>query len=449
MFYFGTGLGQYVPLLAYIACWVLCLLALSGRPLLSFYFTLPLLPYRALRDRFGDYPLGGNVLTILVIVTIVAALIHGKRLPRTKLYLVWLVFAIYLYFSMWLGTALGNAPAPLWLADDNFVTWKDYLLIPLVFVAAGLVIEDRKSLRTTLIIVALSVLLIDKSALANSMSRSWTHFDEEKRDGGPLAYAGSNGLAAFLAQFSFFFWGLLLFVKTKKYRLFGYALVAITLFATMYTFSRAAYLATVAGVVLLGLLKDRKLLPVAAVFLFTWQFLVPAAVSERVNMTQNSSGQLEASAQERVNLWTEAKETIVHYPIFGTGYATYQYGFHYGYLRDTHNWYVKVMIETGIIGAVIAMGMLALMLALPFQLFRKAEDPLYKGLGLGLFLAVFCNLVLNCFGDRWTYLEINGLLWVLVAAAARALMLSETEQEAPAVASVETMAPVNPYMAYR
>jgi putative inorganic carbon (hco3(-)) transporter len=448
MFYFGTGLGQYVPVLAYIACWVLCLLALSGRPLLSFYFTLPLLPYRALRDKFGGYPLGGNLLTILVIVTIIGALLHGKRLPKTKLYLVWFVFAIYLYFSMWLGTGLGNAPAPLWLGDDNFVTWKDYLLIPLVFVAAGLVIEDRKSLRTTLIIIALSLLLIDKSALANSMSRSWVHFSEDKRDGGPLAFAGSNGLAAFLAQFSFFFWGLLLFVKNKRHRLLGYALVGITLFATMYTFSRAAYLASVVGVVLLGILKDRKLLPLAAVFLFTWQIVVPTAVSERVNMTQNSSGQLEASAQERVKLWTDAKDAIVHSPIFGMGFGTYQYGFHYAYLKDTHNWYVKVMIETGIVGAMIALVMIAMLLALPFQLFRKAQDPLYKGLGLGLFLAVFCNLILNCFGDRWTYLEINGLLWVLAAAAARALMLTDTEQEAPEPASVEPLAAVNPYMAY-
>jgi hypothetical protein len=32
--------------------------------------------------------------------------------------------------------------------------------------------------------------------------------------------------------------------------------------------------------------------------------------------------------------------------------------------------------------------------------------------------------VANGFGDRWTYLEINGLLWVLIAATARANELS-------------------------
>lgn len=426
----------------------MCLVALAGKPRYTFYLILPLLPYRTLRDHFLDYPLGGNILTIMVLTTIIGALLHGKRLPKTKLYLIWAIFAFYLYLSMWLGTALGNAPPPLWLSDENFLMWKDYLLIPLVFVAAGLVIEDRKTLKNVLIITALSLLLIDRTALANSMSRSWAHFDENKRDGGPLGFAGSNGLAAFLAQFAIFFWGFLQFVKTKKYKLLGYGLVALTLFATMYTFSRASYIAVVAGAFLLGVLKDRKLLILVGVFLFTWQLVVPKAVTERVNMTENSNGQLEASAQERVDLWTEAKETIIRNPIFGTGYATFQYGHHEDNLKDTHNWYVKVMLETGIIGAIIALVMLEQMIVLPFRLFRKAQDPLYKGLGLGLFVAIICNMILNCFGDRWTYLEINGLLWVLVAAAARAMSLPESGEDL-ADAPVDSIADVNPYMAYR
>ena len=69
------------------------------------------------------------------------------------------------------------------------------------------------------------------------MSRSWANFDENKRDGGPLGY-GSNQTAAFLAQFAMFFWGFAQFLKRKKIKLLGYGLVALTLFATMYTFSR-------------------------------------------------------------------------------------------------------------------------------------------------------------------------------------------------------------------
>src|SRR5258707_8076969 len=156
----------------------MCVISLTGRPLLGLYYLIPFLPYRTMRDHFLDYPLGGNVLTILVIAVIVGAFLQGKSLPKSKLYAIWLVFGVYLYLSMWFGTALGNAPAPLWLSDQNFVTWKDYMLIPFIFVASGLVIEDRKAVKTVILITAVSLLFIDRSCLLESMSRSWSNFDD-------------------------------------------------------------------------------------------------------------------------------------------------------------------------------------------------------------------------------------------------------------------------------
>ena len=79
-------------------------------------------------------------------------------------------------------------------------------------------------------------------------------------------------------------------------------------------------------------------------------------------MTSDTNGQLDSSAQSRVNLWEDATNTIESNPIFGTGYATYQLTAHYDRLRDTHNWYIKVMLETGIIGIVIVLMLLQQML---------------------------------------------------------------------------------------
>jgi O-antigen ligase len=443
----GTGIGHYIPLVAYLGFWAMCLVSLAGKPLLGLYYMIPFLPYRTMRDHFLDFPLGANVLTILVFAVIIGALIHGKKLPKSKLYVIWLVFAVYLYLSMWLGTALGNAPAPIWLADDNFVTWKDYVLIPLIFVATGLVVEDRKAVRTIVLLTAFSLLFIDRSSLLESLSRTWTTFDEDKRGGGPLGY-GSNQTAAFLAQFGMFFWGFALSLRKKRFKLLSYGLVAITLLTTMYTFSRGAYLAVLVSVLLLGLLRDRKLLLVLGVFLLTWQTVVPTAVRERVTMTKNANGQLEESAQERVSLWEDAEKSIIASPIVGTGFATYQFSKHVANLRDTHNWYVKVMVETGIIGLVMAFMLLQQMLSTSYRLFKRATDPLYQGLGLGLLLATCSCIVANCFGDRWTYLEITGLLWVLVGTAIRATQLAEVESTTEAAATGPAPA-MNPYLAYR
>lgn len=426
----GLGIVHYVPLVAYLGMWVMILASLGGRPVWGLYYLIPFLPYRTMRNHFLDYPLGGNLLAILIIAVIVGALVHGKRLPKSKLYLIWLVFGLYLYASMWMGAALGNAPAPLWLSDANFLDWKGYMLIPLVFVATCLVVEDRKAIRTVILITAISLLFIDRSFILESMSRTWTNFDDSKRDFGPLAY-GSNETAAFLAQFAMFFWGFLQFVKRKKLKLFGYGLVAITLFATMYAFSRAGYLAVLVSVFVLGLLKDRKLLVILGIFLLAWQTIVPVPVRQRVMMTENANGQLESSAHERVELWQDAGNSIIASPIFGKGFGTFQYGQHVNNLRDTHNWYVKVLVETGIIGLIIVFFLLQQMISLSYRLFRRAKDALYQGLGLGLFIAMCSCMTANFFGDRWTLLEITGMLWVLMGVAVRAnqFMAEETTPE--------------------
>jgi putative inorganic carbon (HCO3(-)) transporter len=395
------------------------IVSLTGRPLLGLYYMLPFLPYRTMRNHFLEWPLGANVLTILIVSVIVGALIQDRHLPKSRLYVIWFTFGAYLYISMWIGTALGNAPAPVWLNDANFATWKDYMLIPLVFFAASLVIEDRKAVRMVVILTAFTLLFIDRSSLLESSTRSWGSFDESKRSEGPLGY-GSNQTAAFLAQFGMFFWGFAQFLKRKKARLLSYALVATTVFATMYSFSRGAYLALLVSVLILGLLKNRKLLVVLGVFLVTWQAVVPAAVRERINMTKSSNGQLEESAQERVDLWDSAERSFVHSPIVGAGFATFQYGEHVDNLSDTHNWYVKVLVETGIVGFIMVAIMLQSILALSFGLFRRGADPLYQGLGLGLFVMTCSCMIANFFGDRWTYIEITGSFWVLIAAAIRA-----------------------------
>lgn len=424
----GTGIGHFIPLFVYIGFWVMTLVSLLGKPLYGLYFAIPLIPYRTLRDKLMDYPLGAEVMTILVLAIIVGALMQGKRLPKSKLYLTWLIFAVYLYFSMWLGFGLGNAPAaPVWVTDVNFATWKDYIFLPLVFVAAGLVIEDRKAIRRVIILLAVTLLLVDRASLLESFEHNWAVYDDNKRGGGPLEY-GSNQLAAFLAQFAMFFWGFGRTIPRKKVKLICYGLTCLTIFATMYCFSRGAYLALLVSIAVLGFLKDRKLLLILPIFLLSWKALVPAPVTYRVEMTKTADGQLEASADERVHLWENAKKSFYANPLFGQGYATFQFGEHYGDLKDTHNWYVKVLVESGIIGGIIALILVIDMIRSTFRLFRRARDPLYKAMGLGSLLCVVSCLVANCFGDRWTYLEINGLLWVLLGAVVRANELTNAKE---------------------
>ncbi len=74
------------------------------------------------------------------------------------------------------------------------------------------------------------------------------------------------------------------------------------------------------------------------------------------------------------------------------------------------------------------MGLLFQIFTLSWRLFRKARDPLHRGLGLGLFVGTFCLAITNFFGDRWTYVEITGLVWALIGVATRADQMEREQQ---------------------
>jgi putative inorganic carbon (hco3(-)) transporter len=437
---FGLGLIHYIPLLAYLGFPVMCVISLAGRPLWALCYVIPFLPYRSMRDHFNEYPLGEHLLAILILAVILGAIIHGKRLPSSKLYLIWVVIGVYLYFSMWVGVANGISPAPLWTSDSNFATWKECMLVPLVFVATTLVVEDRKSIKMIIIVTAITLLVIDRSCILAAMSRSWAAFDETKRDPGPLVW-GSNLTAAYLVQFAMFIWGVLQFVKGKKYKIIGFTTIAASFFALLYTFSRGGYLAALVGIFVLGILKERKLLIVLGLFLLTWRTVVPTAVRERVEMTKNSTGELDASAQQRVELWKESWQSIKESPVIGKGYATFQYGQHAANLKDTHNLYVKVWAETGIVGLAMVLILLEQMASMGYRLFRRGNDSVYRGLGLGLLLATCCSIVANFFGDRWNFTEISGPMWILAGTAVSAIHLKALEPETQAT-PVQTSSPI-------
>jgi putative inorganic carbon (HCO3(-)) transporter len=141
-----------------------------------------------------------------------------------------------------------------------------------------------------------------------------------------------------------------------------------------------------------------------------------------------AEGELDHSAELRLELWADALELFRSNPIIGTGFNTYAYMKRIGNYADTHNIYVKVLIETGVIGLALFLWLLFKTYRAGYRLFRVSRDPFFAALGLGLAVWVVTNSVCNLFGDRWTYLQINGYMWTLAGFVARA---AELESAAP------------------
>jgi O-antigen ligase len=209
-------------------------------------------------------------------------------------------------------------------------------------------------------------------------------------------------------------------------------LIFFNSYSLIYSFSRGSYIGFLVGVLFIGSFRSRKiLLPLLIVFLIFWKSLVPLSVVERVEGTFVEQGarsdiitvgELNLETAGRTELWDKALDYFFENPLFGTGYNTYNIlaG------RDTHNSYLKFMAEQGIVGLFIYLWLYFLAFKSGWRLYRQADEELAKALGFGFMSAVVGSIALNFFGDRWTYLQLGGLYWILWALVDQENSLRET-----------------------
>jgi O-antigen ligase len=405
----------------YIAGIAVFLVSVFWRPEIGIYYIVPLLPLQTTRYKLHGFPLGAQWIDFILLGVLIGAWRKGYSVfTRNPLSRLLLILSVLTYISLWRGALYLNRPMPIWFDDLRMSDWKNYMVIFLVFFLALASIRDSKQMRILLFLMCVSMLMLNRTYINTATARDFSAFSYEIRDEGPMGYAGANGLAALEAQFSAFLLGLYA-LEGRALPKLGYIIVLGTcLVSLMYTLSRGGYVAVLLAALFVGIVKSRKLVIVVALFLFTWQMIVPNAVRERVFMTEDSNGQLDHSAAVRLTLWDNALEILRGDPVFGTGFDTYKFLHAVGPYEDTHNYYVKVALETGVLGFVIFLGLLTKMFLSGYRLFRaRAGDSFSQGLGLGLAGMIVATAVANLFGDRWTYIEETGFMWVILAMVIR------------------------------
>lgn len=421
---FNFGLEAYIGPCIYVAT-VIAFFISFFRPAVALYVMIPLLPFQTVRYRLHEYPLGHAFIDLMLFASIIGSLrlAHlGFAKPFLRLPLI--VTTALSYVSLWKGAAYLALPWPLWFGDERLSNWKNNVVVPLaIFIAVYSAIRTQRQMKILLLLMCLTTAAFNRNVRNTIGSADQSSFSySERAENGAI---GANGLAAFEVQFGFLLLGVAAFddrwwAKTAYWMLAGFCFYCV-----MLSYSRGGYVAFLVGWLSLGVIKTRKLLIPWAIFLLTWQALVPNAVRERVLMTYSEDTGLESSASERITVWQDAKDVIAIDPVFGVGYNTYEFMHRVGPYNDTHNLYMKVMVETGIIGMLVFLMLFWKLGHLGYSTFRMAAYPFTAGLGLGLFLWMLCAVVVNIFGDRWNYIQIVGYLW---AAAAMILRGRQTEE---------------------
>ena len=422
----------------YVAFLAAVVLSIFWKPIAGICFLIPIIPLQTMRYRLDQYPLGSNIILITMLAIAIGLMLRGMPLfPKVPWRGLLFLHMGYLSISLCLGSLYLGRAMPFTLTDPRVGEWKSYILMPmLLFLVAGS-ITSVKELKLVLLLICAGIFLLDRGAWGAVSGRDYSSYSDELRDSGPMGYAGSNGLGAFLAQAAAFVLVVATLESRWRWKVAYYALTLFSVIVLMYSLSRGGYVAFAVGFVFVCLAAQRKLLFLTIALGTLWTSLVPEAVKSRVTMTQTNEGELDHSSETRMTLWEDAFELIESNPITGTGYVTYAYMGRVGNYTDTHNIYIKILVETGIVGLLIFLTLLVRLIWSGFRLFLLVNDPLYCTLGLGLATWVLTSATANIFGDRWNYLQVNGYLWVLAGVLASALVLIEQESNVPAMEAIE------------
>jgi len=119
-----------------------------------------------------------------------------------------------------------------------------------------------------------------------------------------------------------------------------------------------------------------------------------------------------------LELWKIALPMFFRSPVIGNGFNIMPYvGLEAkgNKFADTHNLYVKILAEQGLIGLVIFLFIIYKAVLTGWYVYRHSDDSFFQGIGFGMVVCCCSILITNFFGDRWTYIQLNAYFWVFIA----------------------------------
>ena len=431
----------YIPLAVYIICILTAVTTIFIRTELGLLYLTLFIPLQNILQKVQIFPFGNHFIDILTVSLIIGGLIRwrstsGKFYNKKPSNLPIYFYIIFTYITLIWGSFYLNIDLPFDLNNRRLQDWKNFVELPVLFLITVNTINDRKWVKLIVIAGLASLFFADFFFYKEFRWYQVPHYAHVMRISGSFSYLGPNELGAFFAQYGIIVITLLLFARRLIEKIILGVLSAFNFYCVMYSFSRAAYLAFPICLAFILFFRNKRLLLIFIVLLSVGPRLLPVSVMERIEMTMLSDeekaeaeeegredAKLDSSAQGRFGLWENALKMFQESPILGAGFRAY------GDLQgvDTHNNFAKILAESGIIGILFYVVLYILAFRSGWQLYRRSQDRLFKGLGLGFAGCVIANIIVNTTHDNWTYINLMGFYWIFWGLVVKSKIIMEKD----------------------
>ncbi|MGM0370584.1 MAG: O-antigen ligase family protein [Bacillota bacterium] len=376
---------------------------------ISYYGVLVIVSLLALFNGGIDHP-------VVYWSFFVAVIAVGYQLYKNDLELDFSFRSPFLWYSLfcsWSGISIVWSVTPHW----TVVGFIKLILYMLVFLLATKIseLEINKLIRMIfLLAIGLVSLGILKYLFVSQDSLQSTFYNP-------------NPFGVYLAMVFCFKWALDLRTKQKSFN-FGVIILLIGLFLSG---SRGSMIAFFVSLPLLFIgLKGKELyqsifktVSIVIVALIMVQIIVVSApyLQENIEMQQlskiliDSEGFISSSVAARLKFWDKAVQLFSDKPLTGYGLGSYhvasylKYEGGVSYSRFVHNYYLQILSDVGVMGAILFVGFLVSLLQIAWKKIRSQQ---YSDYLPGLLAALLAFLLHIGVDFSWNFSAVGVLFFV-------------------------------------
>ncbi|MEW6169996.1 MAG: O-antigen ligase family protein [Candidatus Omnitrophota bacterium] len=414
-FLFGFNPEKQLIIAAAIAAFLVALINTNASlimlifsMLLSPEFSVGELGPRAIAIRLDD------LLLLVISFTWLVKMAINKKLGLlrvTPLNAPLLSFIAICIISTLLNLAEGEREITLIRSIFYIIKYFEYFL--LFFMVTDNIQSSKDIKRFTLFLFIVCILVSISTYPQIVLAEKTTAPFEGGHGGEPNTLAGYQILLLAIST------GILLYAKSNLWQFSSIALILFTMPSFFYTQSRGGYLGFIFMYLALIILTRRKkailiMILIAAVFFIP--LVTPELIKTRINRTFTDPGRdytvfgkrihLEDSAANRIESSKEVFKKWAERPILGYGVTG---------LKLIDNQYTLVLGETGLIGVVIFVWLLAMIFKTSMTGLKQADDAWSQGLIVG-FLAGFVGLLGHGFSaSTFIIVRIMEPFWFIAA----------------------------------
>lgn len=224
---------------------------------------------------------------------------------------------------------------------------------------------------------------------------------------------------------------------TKKGKLLAVISVLCSVLCVIFTWSRGAWLALIAGTLLFLIIRSRKTLSALIVFLLTLpaiSFIIPLGIRLRFASIGDIT---DSSTYYRVYTWRGTVNAIKENLFSGYGYGRSSFAEiypQYAYAgmesaEHSHSLFLQILFSVGIFGLLIFAIFLFLFTQKNFEHIKSGSDNRLRKMSTAAFCSVFAALVMGLFDNIWYNYRTLFLFWIVAGIACAYVRLGDREKK--------------------